>query len=769
MRLFLCSLAVFIAFLQSMATEIRLASFGNNDALRKWHIRKNTTATISKWPDNFPGTCVKLTMDRYREGNERWPAIVLQAPELPSDWSGGRELQFDVYAETAGTLSLSLHSGDQRNQPSVTLPRGRSRVSIPLPKGALDYGNMSELHFFIGDPEKDFVWYIGDVVLTRPDAAERYAELLPRWQKLQQAHAAPETELAEADRMRAQIKEKIRTDNHSTAALKMVEEWSTVLSDLEFQIQERALSALARPDGLIALWASSLEKVHRDRQRFLNFPSPCGRITAAANEAEAIQLILRSPHGLPAVSAAFTGSARSADRTEIPSKQLQIMPVGYVFCDQPLYAVPRTGYWPDPLLNYTDRVDLEKNLWQAFWVEANIPAGQAPGKYTATVAVRSGSTELFRLPLEITVHNFELPSGTPYSNVFSISASYEDDPRAAKDPERYRQAIRRELMRHRLNPVSLYDWRTPSVEDAREQLANGLKNFNVRYGIYGDERNLNDYIAQVGNAYRVYREAGIADHAYCYVFDEAPPSQIPEIAAKLAAVRAQIPDVKFLTTAYDYSFGVDSPLHEIDMWCPLTPQYEKHPEAIKRAREHGKEVWWYVCCNPLAPYANLFIEFPSLGMRLLTGAQAWKYRPDGLLYYAATFWGERGNRHEYLFERPPMTGAPLTNWNGRTFDKFNGDGLLLYPGENGPVPTLRLKQLRDGLEDYFYWQLLSQALANSGFMAETWKERARRELEIRPELVHSLTDFAGDPQLLLAQRDRLATLLNEYQAAKPKQ
>ncbi len=762
--------ALFLAILSFSllsVEEVQIATFENADSLKKWHVRKNTQATLAKWPDNFPGLCVKLVLERYVVGNERWPAIVMTAPTLPSDWSNGKELQFDIYAETAGSLGYCLRSGFLRNQSSVDVPQGRSRVSIPLPEKGLDYGKMTELHLFQGAPAKDFVYYIGDISLIRTDAAELYAELLPRWNKIKENPSGIRTQLSKAEKTKKEAEKKIRANKYSQDASKTVEKWSEEISELEFQLQEQSIAALTRPDGLTALWATPMEKVHRDRQRFLNLPVAKGHITAAANEAEAIQLVLRSSRDLPAVSATISGNARTADGKEIPLKNLHVTPVGYVFCDQPLYAVPRTGYWPDPLLTYTNQVDLTKNLWQSFWVEAEIPSGQTPGNYTTEIAVRSGNRELCRLPLTITVNSFELPVGTPYSNVFSIAGSYSGDPRAKKDPERYRQAIRKELLDHRLNPSPLYDWRTPSVKDAREQLANGQKDFNIRYGIYGNDKNLNDYITQVKKAYQTYEKAGIADKAYCYVFDEAPPFQMPEISRKLAEVRKHIPNVRFLTTAYDGNkYGVGTPLHEIDMWCPQTPSYEKNIESVRQARLHGKKVWWYICCNPHLPYANIFIEYPSLCMRLLTGAMAWKFQPDGLLYYAVTYWGKNNKQLEHLFKRPPISGAPLTNWNGRSFDKFNGDGLLLYPGADGPVPTIRLKQLRDGLEDYFYWQLLQKALEDSSFMSQAWKKQAGEELKIRPELVHTLKDYAKDPQILLAQRERLAKLLNEYHQKK---
>ena len=44
---------------------------------------------------------------------------------------------------------------------------------------------------------------------------------------------------------------------------------------------------------------------------------------------------------------------------------------------------------------------------------------------------------------------------------------------------------------------------------------------------------------------------------------------------------------------------------------------------------------------------------------------------------------------------------------------YNGEGMLFYPGEDagidGPIASIRLKNLRDGMEDYEYFTLLEKA------------------------------------------------------------
>ncbi|PYV36875.1 MAG: hypothetical protein DMG06_29570, partial [Acidobacteria bacterium] len=52
-------------------------------------------------------------------------------------------------------------------------------------------------------------------------------------------------------------------------------------------------------------------------------------------------------------------------------------------------------------------------------------------------------------------------------------------------------------------------------------------------------------------------------------------------------------------------------------------------------------------------------------------------------------------------------------WTDPAFrNRYNGDGFLFYPGTEagiqGPVTSIRLKVLREGLEDYAYFVLLDK-------------------------------------------------------------
>jgi hypothetical protein len=89
-----------------------------------------------------------------------------------------------------------------------------------------------------------------------------------------------------------------------------------------------------------------------------------------------------------------------------------------------------------------------------------------------------------------------------------------------------------------------------------------------------------------------------------------------------------------------------------------------------------------------------------------------------------------------------------------------GDGMLLYPGNkvgiDGPVGSLRLEVLRDGLEDFDYLALADQRLgpdASRPFIAR---------------IARTLTDYERDPLKLEAVRRALGAALEKATAEKRK-
>ena len=140
--------------------------------------------------------------------------------------------------------------------------------------------------------------------------------------------------------------------------------------------------------------------------------------------------------------------------------------------------------------------------------------------------------------------------------------------------------------------------------------------------------------------------------------------------------------------------------------CPETVVFDEDgfAERAWTRQANGDKLWWYVCCgpSPKTDYCNLFTQQEGIKHRVLFWQQK-QYNVTGLLYWSTSYWSDVGG--------DPWTSAWTTPWTG--VDTF-GDGSLLYDGYhvgvNGPVSSLRLEAVANGIEDYEYLTMAEELL-----------------------------------------------------------
>lgn len=141
---------------------------------------------------------------------------------------------------------------------------------------------------------------------------------------------------------------------------------------------------------------------------------------------------------------------------------------------------------------------------------------------------------------------------------------------------------------------------------------------------------------------------------------------------------------------------IDMQADRSNQLCPASHrvnQSEVRSEMQSR-KEKGDILWWYVCCKPKGKFCNLLIDQDGIRHRMLFWQQK-QYNIEGFLYYCATYW-ERVD--------PWKNSKSFTRHD---FENYGyGDGCLLYPGKklgfDEPIPSLRLKLLSIGIDDYEY-------------------------------------------------------------------
>lgn len=240
--------------------------------------------------------------------------------------------------------------------------------------------------------------------------------------------------------------------------------------------------------------------------------------------------------------------------------------------------------------------------------------------------------------------------------------------------------------------------------------------------------------------------------AYCYWYDEPEESAYPFVIRGMRLLKSTFPNVRRLLTEQP-----EPPLYRyVDLWVPLLSLYNE--ERCSRRQKAGQEVWWYVCCGPRHPYPNNFIDYPGIEHRIRFWMN-WKYNVTGDLYWSTTYW------HKNPWQ------IPMSYWPDDKGMWGNGDGYLLYPPERGeakekmicgPVPSIRIKLIREGIEDTEYLWMLQEKIDK---MKNPSKE-AIEALNLARSLVPSLTEFCHSPEELQAVRLKLAIALEKLHNKK---
>ena len=440
---------------------------------------------------------------------------------------------------------------------------------------------------------------------------------------------------------------------------------------------------------------------------------------------------------------------------------------------------PRADWYPDVILGHVREADVAEDVVQSFWVRVACPRGQAAGMYRGELAVSAEGVSEMRIPFEVRVNGFTLPR----TAALPVAMSFKPNGGVGWLPTDAELAERQAAKGDPSAPVNIWKKRRMEWVDF---LADYLITYDYLYRVsrsdFDPEPNWDVLMRLKGQgrlgpfnlAYwgkraageaemrkwrersvpfyrRIYdraKELGILDKAFFYGNDELNPKDFDAIRRSADLFHREFPGVPLFTTARDVDFGVGTnSLTNVEWFCPLTGRYNF--ERAERARAAGRKVWWYVCDGPTWNCANLHIENKPIDARSLLGAQSAFYKADGFLYWQIAKW-----------HSPRTIGdKPFTDWVAASCFGFNGEGCITAIGPDGiPLPTVRLENFRDGLEDYAYVKLLREKIKARG-RDDGWTRRARSLVAVPPSVVKSLDCFSDDPAAIYTWRDSMADMI----------
>lgn len=588
----------------------------------------------------------------------------------------------------------------------------------------------------------------------------------------------------------------------------LAEVMPAVVGDLEGRTETAA--------GGVTVWpVNALVKVFRDDPPPAQIPA--ARISAARNEKEPLQLAIRSTRAVGRVTV-------EVDEPIHPSgarlTDVQVGVVGYVPIDHasdyfsfngPPWRrkLPGgaggsdgwAGWWPDPLLPQRT-FDLFANRTQPIWLTVSIPKTAPAGDYEGAVHLVAGGKTIREIPFVVHVWDFALPDESHVKAIYDLRLDGEweapgrtadetrnqfwrfmGDHRVCPDavqpaPEiayvegrvvadfsAYDRAAREYFdvlhLPHTYTPWSFYmiQWGHPPAEHFGERPYEGEYPYDQ-----ADPRMLRpEYKRAYQACLKAYwdhmQAQGWADRVVLYVSDE-PYLGSPRIREAMKAVCDMIHEVDPRIPIYASTWSY---LPEWDGYVTVwgIGHYGSVPEqTIARLRESGARVWYttdgHMCID--TPYCAIERMLPHYCFKY--GVEAYEFWGISWLTYDPYRFGW----HSFIRQ----SGQP----GEMTWVRYpNGDGYLAYPGgpvgHDGPVPSIRLEQAREGVEDYEYLHLLAD-LATSARAAGTDVSEADKALAEAQSLVgmpapngRYSTEILSDPDAVFRAREGVARAIED--------
>ena len=355
------------------------------------------------------------------------------------------------------------------------------------------------------------------------------------------------------------------------------------------------------------------------------------------------------------------------------------------------------GWYADALIPFTDPetgkplsgaaltavpFDVEPGNNQPIWVDLLVPRTAEAGQYSGTYTVTSDQGS-FNGPISLTVWNFTMPETPSLKTAFLFSHAGT-------------QEAQQELLRNKISPSATPVTQMPlmkgrglnatdtgpfsgaDVGNCKMSPAPSVSQFKSRTAGQQAGVLLYDYSAdEIGHCSNLYPTI----QQWAYNMHQAGISNLVSMSPNPAL----------------YSDGSGSGRSAVDIWVLLPVMYNNAKSEVDHVLKKGDAVWSYNTLVQDAYSPKWEIDFDPINFRIQPGFINQSLNLTGLLYWRIDRW----------------SSDPWNNVNNTgVFSSANypGEGMLVYPGRQvgiqGVVASMRLKWLRDGVQDYEYIQIL---------------------------------------------------------------
>lgn len=231
------------------------------------------------------------------------------------------------------------------------------------------------------------------------------------------------------------------------------------------------------------------------------------------------------------------------------------------------------------------------------------------------------------------------------------------------------------------------------------------------------------------------KREGLLENSYFHLSDEpGGGEQIANYKRARQILRDLAPWMKVMDALSEIQYGKE---HLTDTPIPLVSAAQAYIDA-------GIPHWVYYCGVPRGPWLNRFMDTPLPKIRM-SGWLFYHLGAKGFLHWGFNYW-HKMEREEI---GDPFHDASNADWPAIPY----GDPFMIYPGERGPIDSLRWEVFAESLQDYAILQtagikpedqMLSRLKSYADFpKSEEWIEQALQRI-LKATSAPGTRDAKGD-------------------------
>ena len=402
------------------------------------------------------------------------------------------------------------------------------------------------------------------------------------------------------------------------------------------------------------------------------------------------------------------------------------------------------GWYPDALIPFTDPetgkplsgakltavpFDVKVGNNQPIWVDLLVPRSAAPGKYSGAYTLTSDQGN-FTGSISLKVWNFSLPASPALKSSFLFFQAGT-------------LAAQRELLRNKISPLA-----TSPTDQPLLMKENGLS--ATQTGPFSGA-DVGRCAMSAAPSVSQFKSAASAQQPGLMLYDYSA-DEIGHCSSLYPTIRqwannmhqAGIKNlISMSPTPALYDDGSGTGRSAVDIWVLLPLMYNNSKKQVGEVLKKGDSVWSYNTLVQDAYSPKWLIDFDPVNFRVQPGFISQSLNLSGLLYWRIDKW-------------PSDPWNNVNNAGTYSSANYPGEGMLVYPGQpvgvKGVVASMRLKWLRDGVEDYDYVEILKEL------------GKADLAMQITRSVGPDWTNWTRDPSAIEAARVKLGEAIDQIKS-----